>query len=199
VSTAIPSATAIVLAGGRSSRFGRDKLAEPVEGRPLLAHAVAAAAAVAADVVVVVPPVGDPPALPGRPRIVRDPEPFGGPLVGLLAGLEHAREPYTIVVAGDMPRLAIPVLAAMLRALDASPDSDAAALRHRGRRQPLPLALRVGAATPAARRRLQEGERSLLALLAVLRVRDLDEAAWRPFDPAGGTLRDIDRPEDLRG
>ena len=31
---------AIVLAGGRSSRFGRDKLAEPVDGRPLLDHAI---------------------------------------------------------------------------------------------------------------------------------------------------------------
>ena len=33
---------AIVLAGGRSSRFGRDKLAESIDGRPLLDRAVEA-------------------------------------------------------------------------------------------------------------------------------------------------------------
>ncbi|MGH2474787.1 MAG: NTP transferase domain-containing protein, partial [Candidatus Limnocylindrales bacterium] len=33
---AAPRIGAIVLAGGRSSRFGRDKLAEPMDGRPLL-------------------------------------------------------------------------------------------------------------------------------------------------------------------
>ena len=31
-----PTVTGLVLAGGRSSRFGRDKLAEPIDGRPLL-------------------------------------------------------------------------------------------------------------------------------------------------------------------
>ena len=35
-----PTVTGLVLAGGRSSRFGRDKLAEPIDGRPLLWHAI---------------------------------------------------------------------------------------------------------------------------------------------------------------
>ena len=43
----LPAVSAIVLAGGASTRFGRDKLAEPVDGRPLLHHAAEAVAAVA--------------------------------------------------------------------------------------------------------------------------------------------------------
>lgn len=198
----IPAATAIVLAGGRSSRFGRDKLAEPIAGRPMVQHALAAVAAVAADVLIAVPPVGQPASIPrsarGRPvRIVRDPEPFGGPLVAVLAALERAGQPYAIVVGGDMPRLVTSVLAALVRALDAAPDADAVVLEYRGRARPLPVALRVGVATPAARRRLAEGERSLQALLAAIRVRRLGEPAWRALDPAAGTLTDVDRPEDL--
>ena len=46
----------IVLAGGASSRFGSDKLAAPLDGRPLLHHALDAVAAVADHVIVVVGP-----------------------------------------------------------------------------------------------------------------------------------------------
>ena len=197
----LPAATAIVLAGGRSSRFGRDKLVEPVRGRALLDHAVLAAASVVREVLVLLPPVGDAPRLP-RPETtvpivaVRDPEPYGGPLVALLAGLERAREPFVLVVGGDMPELSRDVLAALLRALDVS-EADAVVLGFRGRRQPLPMALRVGAATTAARRLLADGVRGLQPLVGALRTRELAEHEWRALDPAAATLRDVDRPEDL--
>ena len=48
--------TAIVLAGGRSSRFGRDKLAEIVDGRSLLAHAIEGVTPFATRVLVVAAP-----------------------------------------------------------------------------------------------------------------------------------------------
>ncbi len=201
---ALPAASGLVLAGGRSARFGRDKLAEPLGGKSLLAHAVAAVGSVVREVIVLLPPVGDPPPLPRSVgaaripvRVARDPEPFGGPLVALLAGLERTREPFALVVAGDMPGLVGPVLAALLRALAASGDADATVLAFRGRRQPLPAALRVGAATTASKRLLGEGERSVHALLRVLRTRELLEAEWRSLDPTAATLRDVDVPGDL--
>ena len=45
---------AIVLAGGRSSRFGRDKLVEPIAGRPMLDHVIDRLRPMVADIVVVV-------------------------------------------------------------------------------------------------------------------------------------------------
>jgi molybdopterin-guanine dinucleotide biosynthesis protein A len=202
--TGTPAASGIVLAGGRSTRFGSDKLLAPLDGRPLLEHAVRALAAVTTEVVVVVGPVGDGPPLPssvelGIPvRLVRDPIPGGGPLVGLLAGLERVAESSVLVAAGDMPTLVPDVLRALLRALAASgQDADAVALALRGRRQPLPVALRTGAASEAGRRLLADGERRLGAILGALRTRELGEAEWRPFDPAAVTLRDVDVPADL--
>jgi molybdopterin-guanine dinucleotide biosynthesis protein A len=190
----------IVLAGGRSSRFGADKLAARVGGSTLLELAVAALAAVSTEVVVVLAP-GDERKLPTarvpvRPAI--DPEPFGGPLVGLLAGLEAAREPIAIVAGGDMPKLAPEVLRALVNALVASEGSyDAAVLVGRGETRPLPCALRNGAATQAARRLLGIGERSLKALVRSLSTLSIAEVDWRPLDPTAATLHDVDLPGDL--
>jgi hypothetical protein len=88
------------------------------------------------------------------------------------------------------------VLAAILRRLETS-DADAVVLAFRGRRQPLPLGLRVGAATGAAKRLLADGVRSLQSLADALRAREMSEGEWRALDPVAATLLDVDRPEDL--
>ena len=75
----------IVLAGGRSSRFGRDKLAEPVDGRPLVHHAIDAVRPIATEIIVVAAP-GANPALPMDVTLVHDAVAFEGPLAGLLGG-----------------------------------------------------------------------------------------------------------------
>jgi molybdenum cofactor guanylyltransferase len=189
--------SAIVLAGGRSARFGGDKLAQELEGRPVLDHVLERVRAVASDVVLVRPP--DATDEPAGAHVVHDPEPFGGPLIGVLAGLEAAREPLALVVGGDMPRLAPDVLELLVRTLAAADpgDVDAVALHGHGRTQPLPVAVRTGAATTAAQRARGHGARSLTAWLEGLRTRTLEEGAWRPLDPQGATLIDIDAPDDL--
>ena len=52
--------SAVILAGGRSSRFGRDKLAEPIDGRTLLRHVIDAVRPLATETIVVAAPGGDP-------------------------------------------------------------------------------------------------------------------------------------------
>ena len=185
----------IVLAGGRSARFGRDKLAEPINGRPLLHLAVEAVAAVAGDVLVVAPPHVDPTVPPGA-RVVHDASPYEGPLAGCLTGLTAAREPLVLVVGGDMPSLEPAVLSLLVRALEAS-SSDATLLEYRGRSQQLPFAVRTGSGTEIARRLLAQGERRLGALTERLTVRPLSEGEWRPLDPEARTLRDVDEAADL--
>lgn len=196
----VPAVSGIVLAGGAARRFGSDKLAASYEGEPLVARAVRAVAAEASEVIVVLAP-GDERALPDAAVPVRravDPERHGGPLVGLLAGLELAREPIALVAGGDMPALHEGVLASLVRALAAREGAaDASVLVRRGTIQPLPAAVRNGAATQLARRLIGEGERSLRALLGGLRVVRIEEVEWRGLDPEAATLLDVDRPEDL--
>jgi molybdopterin-guanine dinucleotide biosynthesis protein A len=192
----------IVLAGGRATRFGRDKLAEPLHDRPLLHHALLSVAPAVDELVLVIRPHGAPPRLPaaellGRPvRLVRDPEPYGGPLIALAAALATVAWPVALFVAGDMPALRPDVLSAMVRALEEH-GADVVLLAGPGPVQTIPAALRVAAAGPAAEAALAAGSRALRALYDRLRVVVLPEAEWRRLDPEAATLRDVDTPADL--
>ncbi|HSO29949.1 MAG TPA: molybdenum cofactor guanylyltransferase [Candidatus Sulfomarinibacteraceae bacterium] len=190
--------TGIVLAGGRGSRFGADKLAAVLGGRPLLHHAIAAVAAVAEVVIVVVAPGVEPPipdGFAGRVRVVHDPEPFGGPLIGLAAALAGVETATVLVVGGDMPRMVPAVLRRV--AVTVGPGRPAVVLEVPGRVQPLPMALDVRAAREAAAAVLPRGGRSLRELLRELGAASIPAAAWRSLDPAAATIADVDRPADL--
>jgi molybdopterin-guanine dinucleotide biosynthesis protein A len=188
---------AIVLAGGRSTRFGRDKLAERIDGRPMLERAIDAVGRVATDVVVAASPDGRP-TLPAGTVLVRDHLAFEGPLAGLASGLA-ALDPAierVIVVGGDMPTL---VPAVLRRLLDQVAAHDLAVLADDTRARPLPMALRRSSAGPVVNRLLVRGERRLRALVTELEASVVEPSAWRADDPSGDTLRDVDVPEDLPG
>ena len=201
MSTPLPpldDVTGIVLAGGRASRFGSDKLAAELDGRPLLHHAIEALAAVAAHVVVVAahgaaPSI--PTALAYRVRVVHDPEPFGGPLVGLVAALSAVETPVALVAGGDMPRMVPAVLYRLAGAVD--PERRAVVLEVPDRVQSLPMALAAAAALAAGAEILERGGRSLRELLVELGVTSIPAPVWLSLDPAGATIVDIDRPADL--
>jgi molybdopterin-guanine dinucleotide biosynthesis protein A len=196
--------TAIVLAGGRSSRFGSDKLAAELDGASLLSRTIAAAESIA-DVVIV--------AGPARPEglraaeapaiLVADREPFGGPLAALVDVFNRAiADPVTslaLVVGGDMPLLVPSVLRTMLDRLAADRDLDAVILHvpDAPRRQVLPLAVREHAAATAARAAVEAGDRSLTGLIDRLRTLELPADEWRALDPSGDTLADVDTLVDL--
>jgi molybdopterin-guanine dinucleotide biosynthesis protein A len=189
--------TALILAGGRSSRFGRDKLAEPIDGRTMLDHVVDRVRDVATDVVVVTA-TGASIDLPSDVEVVHDDRPFEGPLAGLGVGL-RAVDPgveRVIVVGGDMPTVVPAVLARLVAALDRR---EAAMLADDTRERPLPMAVRRSVASPSVDRLLDDGERRLRALLQHLDVEVIPYETWREDDPAGESLRDVDVPGDLPG
>jgi molybdopterin-guanine dinucleotide biosynthesis protein A len=199
-------ATGIVLAGGRSTRFGGDKLAVEVEGRPLLHRAITAVAQVVDEIVVVIAPDGARPQLPADldvpARVVRDAVADGGPLAGLAAGLAAARAPLALVAGGDQPSLSPSLLAELLLWLgpDAEgPPLDVVALEQGGILRPLPSAVRVATVRPAAAAALAGDARSLVGLFAGLRAGTLAADRWRELDPDGASLRDVDTSHDLGG
>ena len=188
----------IVLAGGASTRFGRDKLAEPIDGVTLLERAITAVRAVADDVVVVLAP-GDDRTLPSGARSVNDASAFEGPLVGLGTGL--AALPRTVervvVVGGDMPshRARCPSCASRRAGRSATwpvlEDRD-------GRARPLPMAVRREHGVTAVEELVGSGERRLRAMLDHVPSVAIPFDRWSVADADGATLVDIDTAADLR-
>lgn len=196
--------TAIVLAGGRSTRFGGDKLAALVAGRPLLHRAIHAVAEVADEVVVVLAPDAPVPLLPGRPGtpivIARDVVAGRGPLAGLAAGLAVATNPRAVLVAGDQPFLRVAVLRALLDELGdpGRPDGpDVTALEDGDSLWPFPVGLRAAMVRPAAALALAGPDLRLFTLFGRLSLARVPEARWRALDPGGESLRDVDTRDDL--
>ena len=186
---------AIVLAGGRSARFGRDKLAEPVDGRPMLDRAIEAVRPLVDEIIVVAAPDAAP-ALPAGVVLVHDASAYEGPLAGLASGLAATDADIVLVVAGDMPWMVPAVLIRLIRRLE-EPGVTAVVLESAGDARPLPMAVRRAAALEGSAWLLASGERRLRMLPQRLQAAAIPEVEWRSDDPDGRTLRDIDTPADL--
>jgi len=194
-----PLRSGIVLAGGRSTRFGSDKLAASLDGVALVRRAVDVLAMVTDGVIVVLPPGVERQDLPEGVTVTHDLQEGEGPLAGLHTGLLAAvRTDQVLVAGGDMPELQPSVLRLLLDTLDDA-SVDAAALADGERPRPLPVALRTWPAADAVHSLLHAGRRRLRDALDSLRTAVIDETTWTALDPDRLTLRDIDEPGDLPG
>lgn len=97
--------TGLILAGGRSSRMGRDKAGLTLpDGRTLLQRQADVLRAAGAATVLVSVRAGDGSQLPGA-VMVPDAMPDAGPLAGIAAGLRAAPPGLVAVLAVDMPQI----------------------------------------------------------------------------------------------
>ena len=193
----MPVLTGIVLAGGRSSRFGADKLQATYRGMPLVHHAALRLAELCDDVVVVLPPGADGTGLPPGVRVANDPTEGDGPLAGLHTGLLAAvRSDLVLVVGGDMPDLRPDVAREMVRIVEEA-GVDAVVLADGDRPRPLPCVLRTWQAADVVHTLLHAGRRRLRDAIDGLRSAVVDEATWTALDPARRSVFDVDEPEDL--
>ena len=137
--------TAVVLAGGSSQRFAPDKLAEKVDGQPLLDRALASLPEQVAAVIV----VGAAREV-ARSVIFTSEEPAGGgPAAALTAGVRRALQESSdaiVTLPADAP-LGGQAARTLLGRLESEPTADAVVgVDALGQEQPLQLALRPTAA-----------------------------------------------------
>lgn len=100
---------AVILAGGKSSRMGRDKAWLEFAGQSLLARQIALARELGAGETFVSGRPGVDYAALGCP-VLHDPVPDCGPLSGIAAALAATRPPLLLVLAVDMPYLDVEFL-----------------------------------------------------------------------------------------
>ena len=148
--------TAIILAGGKSSRFGRDKSLLILNGQRIVEYLVEQCYQFA-DEVLIVSNSDAKFRIPGV-RELSDIYPEKGPLGGIHAGLTHAKGDTVFVTACDMPMFDLE-LARELVAL--SSEYEAALPVADGRLQPLFAMLRRAPALRAAERMLYSDLRKL--------------------------------------
>lgn len=115
--------SAVILAGGRSRRMGRDKAWLEVEGRPLLVRAVETVRALGVKKIFISGRADVDYSTLKLPVLI-DLEPGCGPLGGIERGLDAASSPLLLVLAVDLPQMTT----AFLEKLLASCDSQAGAV-----------------------------------------------------------------------
>lgn len=120
--------TAIILAGGKSSRMGQDKAMLPVDGIPLLLRVYQVAAACANTIYVVTPwqeryqDLLPPNCLFLREELLRG-ETNGelqthGPIIGFAQGLAQVQTEWVLLLACDLPKLRVEILQTWIEKLD---------------------------------------------------------------------------------
>ncbi|MEE8360392.1 MAG: molybdenum cofactor guanylyltransferase, partial [Candidatus Omnitrophota bacterium] len=128
----IDNVTCIILAGGKSSRMGRDKSFVPFLGKPLIENVIDKMEPIFKDTIIVTnsPHLYKKYKMETRVDILTD----RGPLGGIHAGLSYSKNKYNLVVACDMPFLNEGLIRLMTERLV---DCDAVVPRCKGRLEPL--------------------------------------------------------------
>ena len=190
-------ASAIILAGGKSTRLGRDKASELLLGVSLLQRVVTQIEGLAGEIVIVhaagqaLPQIETSASL----RVVEDVYADSGPLGGIFSGLSAITSRRALTVACDMPLLQSDLLAGLL--LLASDDYDAVVPTN-DMYLPEPVcAVYTTRCLPATQSQLGAGALKVALFLDMVRVRYVPPTEWRAWDPDGLSFLNINREADL--
>lgn len=191
-SQSLPSASAIILAGGKSSRMGQPKALLLFDDEPLIAHLVRIVRGAFSDVVVVAAPEQELP--PVAATLVRDSVAYQGPVGGICYGLQAAREELCFVTSCDAPFLNLDLVRFLL---SLAAEQDVVVPHWQERLQPLFAVYRRSVA-PLLRQQLERGELRPIFLYDKVRTRKVPAAEMLPFDPEGLSFRNLNSPEEYQ-
>ncbi|MGQ9627519.1 MAG: molybdenum cofactor guanylyltransferase [Anaerolineae bacterium] len=187
----MPDVSAIVLAGGKSSRFGQDKAFLEFGGEALIARVISRLAQIGREVIIVTNAMEKFSSM--KANLVKDFYPGRGSLGGIYSGLRAARYPYGLVVACDMPFLN-PELLRYLVSLASG--YDVVIPRLAGLPEPL-HAVYSKNCLPPIDRLLASGGRKIIDFFPEVRVRYVEDEEIARFDPQKLSFFNINIPEDL--
>ena len=186
----IPDATAIVLAGGKSSRMGRPKALLPFDNEPLIVHIVRALNRIFAETVVVAASGQEMPSLPAT--LVRDEMAYQGPVGGITYGLKAAGKKLCFVTSCDVAFLNAPLISHLMSRI---PNYHVVVPYWQERLQPLHAAYRRSV-LPLLEDQLERGELRPVYLFDRVPTCKIGEDEIRRFDPEGLSFFNMNTPDD---
>lgn len=149
-----------VLAGGKSSRMGRDKALLELAGKPLVLRAVEKLRQICVEVSI----LGNREELAAYAPLVRDLHEECGPLGGIEAALAHSTRAWNLFMAVDMPFLPVGFLDAWVRSVVERQHARVALFTVDGRPQPA-LCLMHKEVAPFVNEAVMRGEFKLFPVL----------------------------------
>jgi molybdopterin-guanine dinucleotide biosynthesis protein A len=187
-----PSAlTGFVLAGGKSTRMGRDKAALALDGRTLLETALAVVRSVAKEVFI----LGPPEIYSSYGPAIADIFPRCGPLGGIHAALSHTKTFFNLIIAVDTPFVSAGLLAYLAERALAS-GAVVTTPEINGCTQPL-CTVYSQDFLPLAGRALQAGNYKIVPLFPKDKTLVIAEAELARFAFTAEMFENLNTPEDL--
>jgi len=190
--------TGIILAGGGSTRMGKNKAMLPLPGNQAVTfveHLAARLVACCAETLIVARDQAQAAsyAFPGV-HVTYDKTPGFGPLMGLYSGLSAIDTRHALVVAVDMPFIQ-PALLSFLLSQPLTRGTLLVPMVHN-----IPqvlLAIYPRSTLPFIEKLIQQGRHDLRCLLEVAPVRYIEEAQLRQVDPQLRSFININTPGEL--
>jgi molybdopterin-guanine dinucleotide biosynthesis protein A len=186
----------VIMAGGVSQRLGKNKALERIGGRTLIERVIDSLAPLTTELLVVVAQPEQAAAfrLPPSVRVVSDRYPGKGSLGGIFTGLDASVEPWSLVVACDMPFLNRELLCHLI---GESSNVDAVVPLLGGQIEPL-HALYSKACLAPMEQMVRAGNLKIAPLFEAVRVRYVDEGTIDRIDPRHLSFFNINTQADLQ-
>ena len=193
--------SAIILAGGFSKRFGRDKGLVKLKGKALVMYLLEKVAKVVDEKVIVVGSEAQrdafSPLLEHVTDVIVDKYNGHGPLIGALTGFETVQSEYSLLLPCDTPFLSSGIAALLL---DCCIGRSAAIPRWpNGWIEPLQAAYHTKSAIIATKKALDQGKMDMLSMIKYLRgIRYISTVVLQKLDSELLTFFNINTFEDLK-
>jgi molybdopterin-guanine dinucleotide biosynthesis protein A len=186
----------IILAGGKSIRFGHDKILEKIGSTSLIEQVISRIDPISKDIIIVTANERAFTQLANHPkvRVVHDIIPGMGSLGGIYTGLVESKTQYNLVVAADMPFLN----EALLRYMMSVAEGYDITLPHVNKWfEPLHAIYSRNCIGPA-RKLIDEGHRVIVELFEYVKVKYVEAEEIDRFDPQHLSFFNINTQEDMQ-
>jgi molybdopterin-guanine dinucleotide biosynthesis protein A len=185
----------IILAGGKSVRFGHDKVSEKIGKTSLIEQVISRIDLLSKEIVIVTAKERSFAQLANHPKIqiVSDIFPGQGSLGGIYTGLVKSNSFYNLVVAADMPFLNQPLLRYMVEVADGF---DFVLPHINDWFEPLHAVYSKNCIAPI-KSILEQGKKVIVELFNYVKVRYVEAGEVDRFDPRHLSFFNINTREDL--
>lgn len=192
---------AIVLAGGFSKRFGRDKGLLQLAGKPLIVHVLDNISALVDELLVVVGSRNQEkayaPLLQSKAKILIDKLAIQNPIIGALTGFENTSSRYSLILACDTPFVSRQIIHFLL---ENCVNNDAAIPRWpNSYLEPLQAAYNTKSALTATIETMDKKNPDMLKMIARLKkVHFVSTLVLQKLDPRLMTFVNVNTPSDFK-